>query len=308
MKRRGLIVNYESNMETYDVIIVGYGISGVSAAIEAIDGCKHVLVLDRGYGGGASALSGGVVYAGGGTKQQKDAGFQDTPENMYNYLIQEVDGVVSDKTVKKFCESSPEMITWLERQGAEFKGSLCNYKTSYPSDPYYLYYSGNEKAWPYNKTSKHAPRGHRQVAKGLNSGKVLFDRLKSSAEKKGVVFKPLSHVEELIMEGERVIGVKYRYMPIKKSEKHQKLTKRGEKFSNWFPPIGNRYMNKANKIWQENAILTKAYARGGVILSAGGFVFNPEMKARYEQGAFKYISPLGTVGDDGKGIKYKSTC
>ncbi|MGB6454276.1 MAG: FAD-dependent oxidoreductase, partial [Streptosporangiaceae bacterium] len=47
---------------SYDVIVVGYGVAGVCAAIEAADAGARVLALDRGYGGGASALSGGVVY------------------------------------------------------------------------------------------------------------------------------------------------------------------------------------------------------------------------------------------------------
>jgi len=55
--------------EQFDVIIVGYGDAGAAAAIEAADRGARVLVLDRAYGGGASALSGGVVYAGGGTAQ-----------------------------------------------------------------------------------------------------------------------------------------------------------------------------------------------------------------------------------------------
>lgn len=290
------------SQNTYDLIVVGYGIAGISAALEALDAGLKVLVLDRGYGGGASALSGGVVYAGGGTKQQKEAGFEDSPENMYNYLILEVDGVVSDETVRRFCQESPGMITWLEGQGAEFMGSFCNYKTSYPNDPFYLYFSGNEGAWPYTEKAEPAPRGHRQVAKGMSSGNVLFHRLKATAEKKGVIFKPLSHVDELIMEDKKVVGVKYRYMPEEKSDQHSKLTNRGSKLSNWFPPLGNRYMKKADQIWEETAVTAAAYGKG-VILSAGGFVFNPEMKAKYEQGAFKHISPLGTVGDDGKGIK-----
>ena len=43
--------------ERYDVIVVGYGLAGVAAAIEAVDRGAHVLALDRAYGGGASALS-----------------------------------------------------------------------------------------------------------------------------------------------------------------------------------------------------------------------------------------------------------
>src|SRR5216684_9238750 len=130
---------------TYDVVIVGYGAAGAAAAIEAADAGARVLVLDRGYGGGASTLSGGVVYAGGGTPYQKAAGLQDSPEDMFNYLRQEVKGFVSDATLRRFCETSPAMIAWLERQGAQYRGTLCPYKTSYPTDAHYLYYSGDEK-------------------------------------------------------------------------------------------------------------------------------------------------------------------
>lgn len=44
----------------YNVIVIGHGDAGASAAIEAADNGAKVLLLDRSYGGGASALSGGV--------------------------------------------------------------------------------------------------------------------------------------------------------------------------------------------------------------------------------------------------------
>jgi 3-oxo-5alpha-steroid 4-dehydrogenase len=49
-------------MESAYVVITGYG---------AADAGARVLALDRGYGGGANALSGGVVYAGGSTPARK---------------------------------------------------------------------------------------------------------------------------------------------------------------------------------------------------------------------------------------------
>lgn len=287
--------------EKFDVIVVGYGIAGITAALEAVESGKKVLALDRGYGGGASGLSGGVVYAGGGTRQQVEAGYEDSPENMFNYLVQEVGGVVSEETLKRFCNESVETIKWLEEQGAEFNSTLSDYKTSYPNDPDYLYFSGNEKAWPFNESANPAPRGHRQVAKGMDSGKMLIKKLKDSAEAKGVVFRPLSQVDELIIEAGRVIGVKYRHMSPDKDEKHEKLTYRGSKLSNWVPVLGRRYVKQAGDIWEENARSMESYAEG-IILSAGGFVFNREMRIRHAEGAYKDIMPLGTAGDDGKGI------
>jgi 3-oxo-5alpha-steroid 4-dehydrogenase len=285
----------------YDVVIVGFGAAGASAAIEAADAGAKVLVLDRGYGGGASALSGGVVYAGGGTSIQKEAGVHDTPENMYNYLRQEVGDVVSNKTLRRFCETSPEMIEWLKKQGAEYRGTLCPYKTSYPTDAHYLYYSGNEKAWPYKLEAEPAARGHRTLAKGLSSGKVLFQKLSQSAFNKGVDFQPLSRVHELIIENDKVVGLRYRTANEQLNQKLKSLTAIGGKLGNWLPPVGKIFNNRAEKLWQKHAEEVELRAKA-IVISAGGFIFNPEMKAKYA-GGYIDVPSLGTVGDDGMGIK-----
>ena len=49
-----------------------------------------MLVFDRFGGGGATALSGDVLYAGGGTPQQRAASVTDSPEAMFGYLCTEV--------------------------------------------------------------------------------------------------------------------------------------------------------------------------------------------------------------------------
>ncbi|MDV8071044.1 FAD-binding protein [Rhodococcus sp. IEGM 1366] len=294
--------NELTHEQPYDVIVVGYGAAGASAAIEAADAGARVLVLDRGYGGGASALSGGVVYAGGGTRHQKAAGLIDTPGFMFDYLRQEVGDAVSERTLRAFCESSVEMVDWLEEQGAEFRGTLCPYKTSYPTDNHYLYYSGNEKAWPFVEHATPAARGHRQLATGLNSGKELFARLSGSAMAKGVHFLPLSRVQSLIIEDGQIAGVKYRTVDRESAAgiQYAKLVKRASKLTNWAPWLIGSVTAAAEKLWQENGTDGEARART-VVLSAGGFIFNPEMKAKYA-GDFADLTPLGTEGDDGSGI------
>ena len=106
--------------DTAEVVVVGWGAAGACAAIEARSRGAGVLVIDRFQGGGASALSGGVVYAGGGTPYQQHAGFADTPEAMFDYLRREVKGVVSDATLRRFCEDSVGNLAWLEAQGVRF--------------------------------------------------------------------------------------------------------------------------------------------------------------------------------------------
>jgi 3-oxo-5alpha-steroid 4-dehydrogenase len=288
---------------SYDVIVVGFGVAGVTAAIEAADAGARVLALDRGYGGGASALSGGVVYAGGGTRYQRAAGVTDTPENMFRYLRQETRGVVSDATLRRFCAESPAMIDWLEAHGARYQGTLCPYKTSYPTDAHYLYYSGNEKAWPYTEDANPAPRGHRQVARGMSSGHDLMAALMESAIRKGVAFRPLSRVHSLVVTGGAVTGVRYRTVSVDDPivTRHRRLSAVAGKLRNWVPKAGRPLSRQAEVLWQTAATEAEEQA-GAVILAAGGFIFNREMKAQYA-GGFAGIVPLGTVGDDGTGIR-----
>ena len=71
-----------------DVIVVGYGAAGASAAVDARRAGADVLVLERASGGGgASAIAGGHLYLGGGTPVQQACGFDDSADEMYAYLM-----------------------------------------------------------------------------------------------------------------------------------------------------------------------------------------------------------------------------
>ncbi|KAF2492062.1 FAD/NAD(P)-binding domain-containing protein [Lophium mytilinum] len=292
-----------SKAQKYDLIVVGYGAAGAAAAITAAEQGASVLILDRGQGGGASALSGGIYYAGGGTPHQKAAGYEDTPDNMFNYLQREVKGAVDDKTLRTFCDSSVENLAWLEQHGVKFEGSLCPYKTSYPTDKHYLYFSGNEKAHPYNVHSKPAPRGHRAVGSGLNCGAALWQALHKSAKALGVQFQPLSRVDKLIIEDGRVVGVSFKTSPQSDPafRRHRRLSTPALKLTNFLPSVGMILNSRAENIWQQAAVAQTVHAKS-VILAAGGFAFNPTMRRQYVP-KYAQVSSLGTIGDDGTGIR-----
>jgi succinate dehydrogenase/fumarate reductase flavoprotein subunit len=99
-----------------DVVVVEFGAAGACAALEAAAAGRDVVMLDRFAGGGATALSGGVIYAGGGTSHQLAAGVRDSPEAMFSYLSLEVGGAVSPATLREFCRGSRDMLAWLERR------------------------------------------------------------------------------------------------------------------------------------------------------------------------------------------------
>lgn len=293
-----------STAETdFDVVVVGFGAAGACAAIAAAESGARVLVLDRALGGGASALSGGIVYAGGGTPYQKAAGYDEDAENMYAYLKQEVRGIIDDGTLRRFCNESVDRLAWLEKHGAEFTSSLCPYKTSYPTDKHYLYFSGNEKAYPYRLHAKPAPRGHRQIAKGINSGRELWRHLRDAALGLGVTVLPMTRVDDLVLGEDGVREVRCRTWIDDGSAavaRYRKLSAIGAKFTNWVPPIGRSLNSVADRLWRRGA-QPRTFTARTVILAAGGFVFNHDMLLRHSP-AFAQVRPLGTTGDNGEGI------
>ena len=115
-----------------DIVVIGLGGAGVACALQAIELGQKVVAIDRFAGGGATAASGGVIYAGGGTALQIEAGIDDTPENMFNYLKMEVGEIVSDRCLKDFCDRSAPTIDWMQSHGVDLRSTLWPKKTSYP--------------------------------------------------------------------------------------------------------------------------------------------------------------------------------
>ncbi|HEX6346801.1 FAD-binding protein [Umezawaea sp.] len=282
-----------------DVVVVGFGAAGACAAIEAAGAGVSVVVLDRFAGGGATALSGGVVYAGGGTRQQVEAGVPDTPEGMFDYLRHEVGEAVSGETLWRFCRGSADMLTWLEARGVPFDASLCPFKTSYPTNDYYLYYSGSEQAR--RDVAPPAPRGHRTKGRGT-SGAVFFARLADCARRSGVRVLPQTAARELVTDGGRVTGVRCRGLSGAPRIAHRVLSRFAVKPGLYYPPLGRSLHRLAAALERRHGRDLLVRARRGVVIAAGGFVFDRELMDEHAP-AYRRGLPLGTPGDDGSGIR-----
>ena len=290
-----------------DVVIIGFGGAGAAAAIEASDGGAQVVVLDRFAGGGSTRISGGIYYAGGGTRIQREAGVQDTPENMFNYLRQETGDAVREDTLRRFCAQSPENFAWLEEQGVPFDASTCPYKTSYPSNLYYFYYSGNESFPPYSDHAAPAPRGHRAHSPGV-SGAAFFGPLEESARRRGVEILGQHKAVRLISAGDgTVLGVEAQAMRpgTVSAWLHRSLAALMVflRYATIFAPFLNYLMRAAvQQLESRCGVRIRVQARRGVVISSGGYYYNRNMM---EQFAPRYLSgvPLGTIADDGSGVQ-----
>ncbi len=287
-----------------DVLVAGFGAAGAAAAITAREQGAEVLVIDRFDGGGATAKSGGVVYAGGGTAQQKAAGYDDTPEQMFNYLRQETGDAVTPETLRRFCEDSTGLIEWLESIGADFRSTEPPPKTSYPKDGIYLYYSGNEAVPAYAEHARPAPRGHRTRGSWL-SGKALFEFLSRRVQDLGIEVRPQTAARRLIVDpAGQVLGLEVHQLPpgSAAARQHRKLIRRAESLHNVAPGWADRLRARARALELTAARPLKLRARHGVILSTGGFIFNREMVTQYAP-RFQQTMRLGTTGCDGSGIR-----
>ena len=290
--------------ETSDLVVIGLGGAGVAAALEGVERGLQVTAVDRYDGGGSSAANGGIYYAGGGTA--------------YKYLHIEVGGVVSDQTLRRFCQESVPTVDWMIGHGVKFNATAWREKTSYPPLDCFLYHPDSSLAAPYARRARPAARGHRVFAsngkKAWGLGVGIWAPLRDAALKLGLRFHQYAEARQLALDGAgRVVGVKVLQIPAGTAEaaRFGHNIARAAKWIAALPPsfplawltyaVGNWYLRKAQAIEARHRQPRWLRARRGVVLSAGGFIMNPAMVRHY---AAPYASglPNGTLGDNGSGL------
>lgn len=288
-----------------DMLVVGFGAAGSAAALEAAERGLDVLLVDRFGGGGASWLSGGIVYAGGGTRHQKAAGRSDTVDAMTAYLAREVGDAVSTETIRAYAAQSAAMIDWLEAHGAAFDATEAPHETSYPSRDHYLYFSGNEMVPANRETIPPAPRGHRAKGKWL-SGRAMMEGVMARVRRTpGIRLRTEAAIHRLIVDGQgAVVGAELRCLPEQGlvTALHRQLERIARVMTLQAAGVSARIAPLLAALERRHARLVTIRARHGVVLATGGFIKNRGMVARHAPGFMKGF-PLGSTGCDGSGIR-----
>jgi fumarate reductase flavoprotein subunit len=109
-----------SKTESADIVIIGAGGAGLSAAVEAYEnGVKKVVVLEKMpiVGGNTNRATGGLNAAG--TPQQEKAGIQDSVELMIQDTMKGGYNKNNPELVKVLAEQSKESVAWLTGLGAD---------------------------------------------------------------------------------------------------------------------------------------------------------------------------------------------
>lgn len=162
-----------------DVVVVGAGIAGLTAAVEANKAGAKVLVLEKlDRIGGSAITSGGIVY-GTGTQMNKDVDGYD-PEDMVEYYLERGNNNIDTDLVRFWAERSGESVDWLiDEMGVEFAR---------------LGTSGTSPA----------QRAHFTANGGAGIILPIYDKF----EKEGIELRRNTAVTELIYDGNAVTGVK----------------------------------------------------------------------------------------------------
>ncbi len=252
------------NIET-DVVIIGFGIAGACAAIDArLAGAEVAIFEVAAAAGGSAQLSGGEFYLGGGTDAQRAAGFDDPVENFRAYLMMAGGPGVDEARVDLYASHSLAHYQWLKDQGVPFKGTYLAGKWPEPPTDDELIWCGSEAAWPFRAAARPAPRGHAAQFTGRGAGKVVMDRLAGRAGQLGAQVHLSSRVLCLIADRENAVH-----------------------------GVVARIDGEARTV----------RARKGVVLASGGFICNQQMLRQYAPLALAVTGmPLTGGNDDGSGI------
>jgi succinate dehydrogenase/fumarate reductase flavoprotein subunit len=105
---------------TCDVLVVGGGTSGFTAAVKAAQaGAKTIVIEKNPEIGGEGMVSGNNATLGGGTDYQKEAGIEDSPELFYEELLA-WDPKAKPELLKAYADNSVALCHFLRDLGVEF--------------------------------------------------------------------------------------------------------------------------------------------------------------------------------------------
>lgn len=255
----------EVNLNT-DLVVVGAGSAGLSAAVQGAELGKKVVLLEKNpFVGGNSQHAEGLFAVD--SEWNRLRGDPLTRQQAYKAFIERQNHLVDPYKNKDFVEGSAENIEWLASHGIEFEV---------------------RRETPIKDNTWHIIKDF----KGTNHGAGLVKGLKEAADKLGVDTKLATPATDLIKENGKIVGVKA------KDAKGNTYTIRSKAVilaSGSFgddPKKVKEWGHRDPEGWKSSVPINKT--GDGIVMAT---------KAGAQMGPVSFIGHLGT---EGKGIKFLS--
>lgn len=119
----------------YDVVVLGTGAAGLTAAVRAAADGAQVGLFERAETvGGTTAWSGGVAWLPN-NRHELDAGFADSLDDVLTYLMSLSHGLIERPMIEAFARTAPEVVDWLAQHTPvkfETVAGLSDYHPEHP--------------------------------------------------------------------------------------------------------------------------------------------------------------------------------
>lgn len=275
-----------SGTEAYDVVVVGSGSAGATAALRAADLGLSVLIIEKAHKyGGTSATSGGVMWL----PNHQLVPSDDSRESVMEYLNSLIRSDIQRDRLDAFVDTAPVLARFLQVSGVPVMPS----------------------AWPDYFASAPGARGDRSVIVDTFDGRELGDNflhMRDQYNRFKVFGRYAMDVAEFFSLSTRAPGWVKTFMKMAwrywtdfstrlKGARDRRFTMGGALMGHIFKQVFDRGIEvrletKLEELTLSNGEVTGAVvsnfgrrypitAKYGVVLAAGGFEWNQELRDRY---------------------------
>ncbi len=160
-----------------DVIVVGAGGSGLSAAVTAAEGGARVIVFEKQpFPGGSSNFFDGIFAVESAMQRERYIGY--TRDQAFKNIMDYSHWRANPRLVRAFVDESASTIAWLQGKGVQFSDATIN-----------------------------LPNGLRTYHVVKGGGASVVKALTAQAREKGVDLRMSTPVKKIIKEGNKIVGV-----------------------------------------------------------------------------------------------------
>jgi succinate dehydrogenase/fumarate reductase flavoprotein subunit len=274
---------------TVDVLVIGSGGGGMTAALKAkATGLDTLIVEKADKFGGSTALSGGGIWVPGAPSQRR-AGYTPDADGVFTYLKTITEGLVSDARLRTYVDAAPEMMEFLEKSSSwlEFVWKP-GYADYYPELP-----GGSEQGSTINvpeidlrKLGEEeqnllaplamAPKGIWFAPKDLR----LFYQVRQNWRGKAVLLKLIYRMVRARVFGDRMAAIGQSLMA------RMRLALKDHDIPLWLSAPMTELItdvdgNVVGAIVERDGKPLRIAARGGVVLASGGFDHDMEWRRQF---------------------------